>query len=497
MSNFTPIVKKDSEEKRLQLSKSKSLALCSTQEARALIDFKEAIKLKALPLSVSSSRGSRIIRFAVSEESPADIQKQLSFTTGCNAEVSQVDRQILIAAIERAYKADDCLLGNNIQLLKDLNVEKQIEEDLSEEETVPKALRVILEYAIAREASDIHLIPAVDGLLLKLRIKGELFSYKEPVCSLPVAGRLMARIKVLSGLRSDIKSMPQDGSFSIRLASGSRQIRISSMPTIHGEKCVMRVTSRAMEFRLQDLGFSDSTESIIKSVLSSGSGLVLVCGATGSGKTTTLYALTQHLVSLNMNVVSIEDPVESHIDGVSQTSLNLQKGLDYHTALKSILRQDPDAILVGEIRDLKSAELVLSAALSGHIVLSSIHAGSIQECILRMEDLGCSAMTLSSALRLVISQSLVQKLCDKCKVLDLNLSNRHSLRIFRSVGCAECDYSGFNGRLLVPERAYFGNLNTFDLFKKGDPETFNNALIYETKNAYLENYLRQGLILPV
>jgi type II secretory ATPase GspE/PulE/Tfp pilus assembly ATPase PilB-like protein len=479
-------------------TQAKSLALCSSREARRYIDFSTAVKLRILPLSIVDSGSIKYLRIAVAENSQPDLHKKASFICGLPVQSCSVSEAVLLRAIENSYKTDDVWLGENLEKLKSKEIATELSfeiDDASESEPVPKALRVLLEYSIAREASDIHLIPSVFGLLLKLRVKGEMYSYKEAICPDSTAKKLLSRIKVLSSLRTDLKAVPQEGNFSIKLVSGIRQIRVSIMPTIHGEKCVLRITSRAIDFCLNTLGFSQESYTIIKKCLNQKEGLILISGSTGSGKTTSLYALVQELVRLNLNVVSVEDPVEAEIEGVSQTSLNLQKGLDCATALKATLRQDPDCIMLGEIRDSQSAKLCLSAALSGHLVLSSIHAGSCRESIVRLSEFGCDSCSLNSSVRLLINQSLVPRLCAKCKVLDLRQTSNHGFEVFKSVGCVDCDYSGFSSRMIVPERFYSLNRSSnINLISKLD-DNWEEMQSFESKTHYLEKYFREGLIL--
>jgi type II secretory ATPase GspE/PulE/Tfp pilus assembly ATPase PilB-like protein len=477
--------------------KAKSLALCSSREARAYFEYETALELKILPLALVSSSSNKQLRIAIAEGSEADLCKKASFICGITVVACTLNEAILLKAIETSYKTDDEWLGQNLNGLKSVDASNplQIEiHDLSESEPVPKALKVLLEYAIARDASDIHLIPSVSGLCLKLRVRGELLNYKQAICSESISARLVSRIKILSKLRTDLKAVPQDGSFSIKLRSGSRQIRVSTMPTIHGEKCVLRITSKAADYSLSNLGFSQASFEIAAECLRQKEGLILVSGATGSGKTTTLYAFVQELVKLNLNVVSIEDPVEAEIEGVSQTSLDCNRGLDYSTALKAILRQDPDCIMVGEIRDAASAKLCLSAALSGHLVLSSLHASNCRESILRLSEFGCDLPSLTASLKLLINQSLVQRLCSRCKVIDLLGSNRHGFKVFKAVGCAECEYSGFDSRLIALERFYCLKSNkNINLLSKTEAE-WEEQQEFESKMHYLEKYIREGLI---
>ena len=483
-------------------AKAKSLAICSTPEARQYLDYEQSSALCALPLGFVGSGVSRTLQFAVANKSDTSLNTQLKFAADFSKiNCIEVDSATLRKAIEIAYRADDVWLEKGLDALAAIHPPpiKFHTADLDIEDSknpVPQALKTLIEYAIAKDASDIHLIPTRDGLSVKLRVHGELLSHQQAICTLDIARRLLSRIKILSSLRIDERALPQDGSFTLNLKSGARQLRVSTLPTIHGEKCVMRITTDTSLRSLKTIGFSSETLAAIESALKIGSGLILLSGSTGSGKSTTLYAITQSLLSKNLSISSVEDPVEAIIEGISQTSLAPEKGLDYPNALRSILRQDPDVILVGEIRDTESARLVISAALTGHLVLSTVHGSNINESVTRLTQMGIDQITLSQVLRLMINQTLLKKLCTKCKVLDLLASQRLGFRVFKAVGCAHCDYSGFDGRLLLAERMYFDSDENLTVFM----QTRDNQLMelngYEGPITYLENYVKSGLIVP-
>lgn len=477
----------------------KSLAICSLPEARQRLDYEHASRLCVLPLGFSGRENMRVLQVAIPIKSELSLKSQIKFAANSEIECTEVDQLTLSKAIEIAYRADDQWLQNGLSPLKDsLGSKFEIhEEDLLIENAsnpVPYALRTLIEYSIAKDASDIHLIPMRDGLAVKLRVNGEILTHQQSICSLEVGSRLISRIKILASLRIDERFLPQDGSFTINLNSGRRQLRVSTLATIHGEKCVLRITSNSSIRNLENLGFSCNLLNNIKDLTNNCSGLVLISGATGSGKSTTLYAIAQQLLNKNLNIASVEDPVESYLDGISQTSLAPERGLDYPSALRAILRQDPDVILVGEIRDLESAKLVVSAALTGHLVLSTVHGANLFESITRITQMGIDTDTLSRVLKLIINQSLVQRLCSKCKILDLLAAQQHAARVFKAVGCASCDYSGFDGRLLIAESMFFNKQEALIKFMQLTSEELLDLNAYESKVLYLENYLRSGLI---
>lgn len=481
--------------------KAKSLAICSNLEARTCLDYDLASTLCVLPLGFTGNPSNRILQIAVPNDSKPEEKSQLRFATNSQVRCIEIEPAILRRAIEISYKTDDIWLAKNLADLIPQSVSQfdRLKLDFENENInspVPNALRALLEYSIAKGASDIHFLPTRAGMTVKLRVNGELLSHQEAICTSEVGARLISRIKVLALLRIDERSLPQDGSFSINLKSGIRHLRVSTLPTIHGEKCVLRICSDIAAQALEKLGFTEETLSILFSSMERKSGLLLLSGSTGSGKTTTLYGITQELIKMNLGIATVEDPVEFQIEGISQTSLAPEKGLDYPNALRSILRQDPDVILVGEIRDSESAELVVSAALTGHLVLSTVHASSAKESILRLLQMGIDSATLNQVLSLVINQSLVKRLCPKCKVIDLSSSQYHNKKIYRSVGCASCDYSGFDGRLLVAERVVFGDELNAESFMSFNSAECLGLRGYESALEQLERYLELGLIIP-
>lgn len=484
-----------------QAANAKSLSLCSNASARAQLSYEVASTLCVLPLGFTTVNSRRQLQVAIPEGEMSSLVPQVRFATDCEVRPVEIDKKTLQKAIDIAYRSDDRWLKDGIQVLTKIETPKapiassfHLSEDSSS--PVPHALRTLLEYAVARDASDIHLVPTVDGMTVKLRINGELLSHQEAICSPEVGKQLISRIKVLATLRIDERFLPQDGAFSLSLKGGPRQLRVSTLPTIHGEKCVLRLTSESALRDLGDLGLSDQTLTCLGNLMQSRRGLLLVTGSTGSGKSTTLYAAVQNLIRQNLSIASVEDPVESHISGISQTSLMPEKGLDYPNALRSILRQDPDVILVGEIRDLESAKLVISAALTGHLVLSSVHGSSVKEAISRLLQMGIERDLLQQVLSLVLSQSLVRTLCSACKVIDITFCRQFDFKIYKPVGCSRCDYSGFDGRRIVVERMRFDEHFDLKKFLGAKSNALKTSENYEPSSYYLRRYAEQGLLVP-
>ena len=309
--------------------------------------------------------------------------------------------------------------------------------------------------AAAREAtaSDLHLQPSTAGLELKFRIDGVL----QPIAVFPVelTANLIARLKVKADLLTYQTDRPQEGR--IRLRESNGEVRISTFPTLHGERAVVRLFGRHEQFeRLADLGLHDDVCCTLRRLLTETSGAILVCGPAGSGKTTTVYAALREIAAESAgrrSLVSIEDPVEVAVDGVAQSQVNDQVGLDLGTGLRFLMRQDPEVIMVGEVRDRPTAEAALGASLTGHLLLSTFHAGSAAETIGRLLDMGIEPYVARSGLLAILCQRLVRRLCTCARTTDAD-DARLGLPVERvavPVGCDECGGTGYRGRLLLVE----------------------------------------------
>ncbi|MDP2704436.1 MAG: GspE/PulE family protein [bacterium] len=332
-------------------------------------------------------------------------------------------------------------------------------------------LEVILGGALALRASDVHLEPAEAGGVLRLRVDGLLHSAYEAI-DIQVYHSLITRIKLLSNLKLNISKEPQDGRFTIDLRGEDVEIRTSVIPSEYGEAIVLRILlPSALQIDLEKLGFREDDLKIIREQISRPNGLILNTGPTGSGKTTTLYAFLKRVYSPEIKVITIEDPIEYHLPGISQTQINPDARYTFASGLRSILRQDPDVILVGEIRDRETAEIALNASLTGHLVFSTLHTNDAVGAVPRLYDLGVKRQVLGPALSLVIAQRLVRVLCPKCKQavrLDEDLKKNVSrfleqlpdrvareryknFTIFQAGACEACGQLGYKGRTSIFE----------------------------------------------
>lgn len=333
--------------------------------------------------------------------------------------------------------------------------------DVSDLENAPivKMVNVILQKAIATKSSDIHIEPQEDLVQIRYRIDGQLvpiMSYDRKI--LP---SLVARVKIMSGLNIAEKRIPQDGRIGMKLHEKEYDMRVSVLPTMFGEKIVIRIADKeGFNVSKQDLGFFEDDMKKFDEIISHPHGIVLVTGPTGSGKSTTLYTALKELCKPNVNILTVEDPVESTIRGINQVQVNVKAGLTFAAALRSFLRQDPDIIMVGEIRDGETAEIATRAAITGHLVFSTLHTNDAASSITRMIDMGIEPFLLSSSLVGLIAQRLVRRLCPNCKEpveIDdetrelLNIEEGEEVTVFKAKGCEHCNNTGYKGRIAVYE----------------------------------------------
>ena len=427
------------------------LALCSTKEARELISYEKAVEYNVLPLGVLKLDEEEHITLAAPKDS-VDLSSALRFMTGKRIKLIATQKEIIQEAVFKAYQGQDTELIKAADKIKTRELINNPKDDFrSHVNDALSFLTYLVDYAVAKEASDIHLIPLRNGAFVKLRINGKLLDHENAFGSLEALTQIITRIKVISNLDTSNKTKPQEGRFSIPTPAREVDARVSIMPTIHGEKAVIRLIGAQKIFTFNDLALPKPLSQHLQNILATPEGAVILSGPTGSGKSSTLYALIHELANTGLSLVSIEDPVEHISDIVSQTSIDPKRGLDYPACLKSVLRQDPDVILLGEIRDEESAKTAFDCATSGHLLLTTVHAKNVFEVLIRLSRLGVDALSLSQSVQAILSQRLVPKLCARCKVIDLAATNQFKATIYKPVGCSACDYSGYAGRVLIVE----------------------------------------------
>jgi len=349
------------------------------------------------------------------------------------------------------------------------DLKKKIEKFLTHR--VTELLAVILAGAINLNVSDIHIEPEEEQVKLRTRIDGILHDVM--TLDLKVYNILLSRIKLLSGIKLNITDRPQDGRFTILMEKTTIEIRASTLPAEYGESIVLRLLNPKNLIEVEALGLRKDLVEIFKKEMRSPNGMIIVTGPTGSGKTTTLYAVLKKINKPEIKVITIEDPVEYHLKGLSQTQVDPAKGYTFARGLRSIMRQDPDVILVGEIRDLETAEIALQAALTGHLVFSTLHTNDAAGAVARLVDLGVRPISIAPAINMVVAQRLPRKVCKKCvkfvspsptdlekikkglakvpkNILPLALTDPN-LKIPQAQGCKNCNFTGYRGRVGVYE----------------------------------------------
>jgi type II secretory ATPase GspE/PulE/Tfp pilus assembly ATPase PilB-like protein len=331
-------------------------------------------------------------------------------------------------------------------------------------------VQIILTGAFYLDSSDIHIEPEEKQAKLRIRIDGVL--HKVLYFEKPVYQKLLSRIKLLSKLKLNITTRPQDGRFSILIDKLAIEIRTSSIPAEYGESLVLRVLSPERTFKMEELGLTQTTLAQFKKEIKRPNGMIICTGPTGSGKTTTLYSFLKEIINPEIKIITIENPIEYHLKGVSQTQVDKERGYDFANGLRAIVRQDPDVILVGEIRDLETAQIAIQASLTGHLVLSTLHTNDAAGAIARLQSLGEKIANIAPALNIVIAQRLVRRVCKDCvkfkkaspeelKKIKNNLKNLPkgikvkkidaNIKIPFAQGCEKCNFTGYKGRIGILE----------------------------------------------
>lgn len=468
-----------------------------------MVPYEHAKRLSILPLGILTILDEPTLTVAVAPAYPHDLVAELRFATNHQIKLLPTPRMVVQRAIHSAYLGNESHLQERISSLRELEkidcpaLHSKPELRVTQGD-VAQLLTALIDYAIARNASDIHLLPLRDGGYVRIRVRGELLTHDRSYCNLENHSKIIARLKVLAALDTTQRALPQDGSFTIPVNEREIFARINIMPTLHGEKAVIRLMNSSGILTLSELGLSPAALSQLQKHSARSEGAILFAGPTGSGKSTTMYALLHELANRNLSISTIEDPVEIQLDAISQTSIDERRGLTYANCLRSILRQDPDVILLGELRDEESARIALQAAVTGHILLTTLHARNVLEVFTRLKALGSDPLTIAQSLRLIVCQRLLPTLCSKCKVIDLEASNtRGKGELFKAVGCSSCDYSGFAGSALVTEtlemHQRLHEIITADAFKNFKSTELNSEFFVPLQGG-LDKLLVEGAI---
>lgn len=406
-------------------------------------------------------------RLMVATNDPVNfyIFEDLKVATGMEI-VPQISTKTMIeAAINKFYSSQ--AIDSTVNELENENedelaLEKEESEGRIDSAPIVKLVNMMVETAFRTECTDIHIEPFKDRTRIRFRIDGELV---EQEMKIPPSfhNSIITRIKILSGMNIAEKRIPLDGRYGTRIDGVNLDMRVSTIPCVYGEKCVIRLLSTADDKtrKITDLGMTDYNYQMFEQIIRCPNGVMLVTGPTGSGKSTTLYATLGELSQPNVNIVTVEDPVEKKIDGVNQCQINVKAGMTFAAALRSILRQDPDIIMVGEIRDGETADIAIRAAITGHFVLSTLHTNDAAGTIIRLVDMGVAPYMVASSLVGIVAQRLVKLLCKECKEKflledpeDLKLMSRtEPVEIYRPHpgGCRACHNTGYQGRTAIHE----------------------------------------------
>lgn len=429
-------------------------------EVAGLIPEEMALRYTLIPFE----RRLGILRVAMFDPTHERALRDVRMFTGLEIEPVFAKIEEIQTAIRQCLTVEQSVA--RLTHLADRTLEEQAvwltepSESDSQDEDAPtlKLVHSVLHEAVRQGVSDIHWEPRKNDFVVRYRIDGKLI--RKHVLATNAARSIVSSLKVMAQMNVAERRMPQDGRMTLSVGLRRVDFRMASMPTLYGEKIVVRILDPEMAQRpLSALGMRSEVEAGVKILLNRPNGLILVVGPTGSGKTTTLYALLRELNSDEQNIISIEEPVEYQLSGVNQVQVNLPAGLSFAVGLRHILRQDPDVIMIGEIRDEETARIAITASLTGHLVLSTLHTNTAAEALARLMDMGIEPYLLASAVSGVLSQRLVRRLCEHCKTTySVSEAEKRAFRLpatithlYRSNGCSECLGTGFRGRIGIHE----------------------------------------------
>ena len=430
-----------------------------TPELRNIINENRARRLGILPVKIDGN----FLHVATLDPTNIIALDEIARITNKELVVYLISKQDFFILLSRIYISEDKLQ----QIAKEIEdkiikagADEKFLEKLAEDTPAIQLVDNIINKAINEKASDIHIEPEEDLLRVRFRIDGilhEILNLNKILYS-----PIISRIKIISDLNIAEKRLPQDGRFKVNLKEKEIDFRVSTLPTIFGEKVVLRVLDKSEELlNLKNLGIDKYNFEIYKSIIDEPNGIILISGPTGSGKTTTLYATLNHLNSMDKNIITVEDPVEYKFKLINQVQVDEKTGLTFANALRSILRQDPDIIMIGEIRDKETAEIAIQASLTGHLVLSTIHTNDAISSVTRLIDMGVEPFLVSASIIGVASQRLVRKICENCKEsiyfdkeflkqLGFN-AEEEDISLYWGKGCEICDGTGYKGRVPIFE----------------------------------------------
>ena len=409
------------------------LAMSDPMNFYAIEEVRKAVRKKVVPMVATAAAVEHSIQVLYGNEGAAKAIEEMKREVAASGESS--------SAVDTAFTSN--ILG----------------EDSANSAPTVRLVNSILERAITERASDIHIEPRETGVFVRMRVDGLM----RDILTVPkeLQASVISRMKIMSGLDITERRVPQDGRFNVKIKEHDIDLRVSTLPTVYGEKIVARLLDKSGgKISKEAIGLTGEDLVKYEHMLKCRSGVLLIVGPTGSGKSTTMYTMIDELNTKEVNLVTLEDPVEYNIDGINQVQINEKVGMTFASGLRAILRQDPDIIAVGEIRDGETAEIAMRSAITGHVVLSTIHTNDAVGTIERLQDIGCEAYLISSALRGIISQRLVRRICPHCReeyvptqeeLDELGVRYEPNLRFYRGTGCPHCFNTGYSGRIAVFE----------------------------------------------
>jgi type IV pilus assembly protein PilB len=424
------------------------------EQVLQMIDEQFCRRTGIIPLRIEDTK----IAFATSDPLDFGTFEEIRMMTGYRPKPYSAPKNEIISQIEKYYGFTRTLEALGV---KQNVISESVEEEEDDYEDTPmvKLVNQVLASAVFQRASDIHIDPLDDKVLVRYRIDGVLDVVRE--FPIKIHTQMISRIKVMSGMDITETRIPQDGRIQTMIQDKSIDLRISTLPTVRGEKVVMRILDLSGSMsKIKAIGLEDKDEKIVREMINRPNGIVLVSGPTGSGKTTTLYSCLHELNSPGVNIMTVEDPVEIKVPGINQIQVHPDVNLTFANALRSILRQDPNIVMIGEIRDVETAEIAIRASLTGHLVLSTIHTNDAVKTVMRLLDMEIEPFLLASSLTGVIAQRLVRRLCNQCcyddepSPTEVALFKKYLIedtKVKRSRGCPSCNYKGYVGRVGIFE----------------------------------------------
>jgi len=497
----------------LKLPRVRLASLTLDPEAAKVISEKIALKYECLPLKIEG----KTLVMAMANPADYDAIQDVQFISGHTVQPVVATRAEILDGIQEIYATDERMQdflakvadSPDVTILtqeaENVDLDQVDSRSAAELAPVVKMCNLIVREAIRSKASDVHLEPSLNCLHVRMRVDGVLREYIDVPKWLHHP--LVSRMKILASLDIAERRLPQDGRIKVKSQNKSIDLRVSTLPTHFGEKVVMRFLGTLAIPDLEAMGFTEWQYKTLTDCLSQPQGMILFTGPTGSGKTTTLYSMINKRRSPEVNIVTVEDPIEYQLPGINQVQVNVKAGLTFAGSLRSILRQDPDVILVGEIRDLETAEIAFQASVTGHLVMSTVHTSNSFSAVTRLLDLGVDSFVMTSSLSLIVAQRLARRICEQCKetytpspeLIKQFRLDEPGLTFYRGKGCPECGKTGYAGRLGLFEMLRMTNTIKELIRQKASESALRRAAALAGTRTLLEDGLtkvRQGLTNP-